>query len=111
MIIHKGLTPERWSQFSLAEQLANVGTDVERAIRWKEKNKSDYSTQAFERALELLDFTIADPKNRRSLRELCRVREALVDFVVYDNVYQSTSEAWQKYFYYFGYLAASERGK
>lgn len=37
MIIHKGLTIERWSQFSLAEQLANVGTDVERAIRWKER--------------------------------------------------------------------------
>ena len=59
MIIHKGLH-ERWHQFSLAEQLANVGTDVERAIRWKEKNNPDFSQKAFERSLELLDF------NRRS---------------------------------------------
>ncbi len=111
MIIHKGLTLERWSQFSLAEQLANVGTDVERAIRWKEKNNLDYSNKAFERALELLDFTMADDKNKKRLSEICRVREALVDYFAYDNEYRSTAEAWQKYFYYFGYLAAFERGK
>lgn len=111
MIIHKGLTLERWSQFSLAEQLANVGTDVERAIRWKEKNNLDYSNKAFERALELLDFTMADGKNKKRLSEICRVREALVDYFVYDNEYRSTAEAWQKYFYYFGYLAAFELGK
>ncbi len=110
MIIHKGLQ-ERWHQFSLAEQLANVGTDVERAIRWKEKENADFSQKAFERSLELLDFTIADPKNKKSLRELCRVREALVDFFAYNNEYQSTSESWQKYFYYFGYLAAYAKGK
>lgn len=107
---HKGLTLERWSKFSLAEQLANVGADVERAIKWKKRERSDYAQQAVERVLELMYLTIADIKNKKRLSELCRVREALVDYLVYDNVYQSTSEAWQRYFYYFGYLAAAERG-
>lgn len=35
--------------------------------------------RAFERALELLDLTAADPKNQSRLRELRRVREALSD--------------------------------
>ena len=108
--IHKGLTLERWSQLSLAEQLANVGCDIERAIRWRNKGNLEFSRNAFERALELIDFTKVDPKNSTSRREICRMREALVDYFVYDNEYGSTDEAWQKYFYSFNYAAALERG-
>ena len=58
----------------------------------------DYSRRAFERALELLDMTVADGKNRARLRELLRVREALADHFFFDNSYQSTQESWQRYF-------------
>lgn len=112
MRIHKDLTPERWFKFSLCEQLANVGMDVERTISWKEKGDLKYSQNAFERALELLDLTIADPKNRKEmLRELLRVREKLIDHFMYDNEYQTTQEEWQKYFYEFNYAAAIQRGR
>lgn len=109
-MIHKGLSPERWFTFSLFEQLANVGMDIERTIQWRNKN-SDYSTQAFERALELIDLTIADPKNRNRLKEICRARYMLVDHFVFDNEYNSTDEQWQNYFYQFNYAAALARGK
>ena len=80
MKIHKELAAGRWFEFSLMEQLANVGTDIERTIRWKQKGNLEYSQKAFERALELLDLTIADPKHRKRLKELTRTREVLVDY-------------------------------
>lgn len=67
MIIHKQLAAGRWFELSLVEQLANVGSDIERTIQWKKKGDFEYSKEAFLRALELLDLTIADPKNRKRL--------------------------------------------
>jgi len=111
MIVHKQLASGRWFKFSLVEQLANVGSDVERTIRWKKKGEPEYSQKAFERSLELLDLTIADPKNKKRLKEIVRVREALVDHFMYDNVYATTAELWQKYFIAFNYAAGLKRGR
>jgi hypothetical protein len=110
-IIHKDLADGRWSSFSLIEQLANVGTDVERAIRWKKKGNMEYSEQAVDRALELMDFTITDPKNKKRLKELLPVRAMLADYFMGINEFSFTDEFWQKYFYDFGYAAAVARGK
>lgn len=111
MIIHKDLAGGRWFELSLIEQMANIGCDVERTISWKKKGNLEYSGQAFERALELIDFTIEDPKNRKRLREIVRTREALVDHFVYDNIYNTTDEIWQNYFFAFNYAAAIKRGR
>ncbi len=110
-IHHTSLTIERWSRFSLLEQLANVGSDVERTIQWKKRGNLEYSQNAFERVLELLDFTIEDPKNKKRLREILRVREALIDYFMYSNEYSSTDKSWQDYFYQFNYAAAMQKGK
>lgn len=112
-MIHKDLTPDHWFAFSLFEQLANVGCDIERTIYWRNDKNSDYSQKAFERALELLDLTIADPKHKGKgrLKELVRMREALVDYFVYDNEYNSTDELWQNYFFAFNYAAAVKKGR
>ena len=110
MIIHKDLANGRWFKFSLAEQLANVGSEIERTIIWKKKD-INLSNKAFDRAIELLDFTVADPKNKKRLKEILRVREALADHFVFDNEYNSTDEQWQKYFYDFNYAAALQRGR
>lgn len=111
-VIHKGLLESgRWFKLSLVEQMANIGTDVGRAIQWKVKGDELASRQAFERALELIDFTVADQKNRKRLKEILRVREFLADYFVGSNQYGFTDDAWQNYFYYFGYAAAAQRGK
>lgn len=95
---HRELAAGRWNQFSFAEQMANVGSEIERTISWKAKGRPDYCDRAFDRAIELLDLTIADVRNRTRLRELLRVREALADCFVFNNSYQSTPESWQRYF-------------
>jgi hypothetical protein len=110
-IYHKDLASGRWFKFSLVEQLANIGSDVIRAIQWKNKGNQEYSKQAFERALELIDLTVADPKNKKRLREILRAREALVDYLVYDNEYGSNDESWRNYFYNFNYASAVQRGR
>jgi hypothetical protein len=105
---HRELAAGRWNQFSFAEQMANVGSEIERTISWKAKGRPDYGDRAFDRAIELLDLTIADARNRTRLRELLRVREALADCFVFNNSYQSTPKSWQRYFRCFLFAA---RGK
>lgn len=109
MIYHKDLAEGRWQQFSLMEQLANVGSEVSRALNWREKKNLAYSEKAFFRALELLILTIADPKNVTRLKELTRLKEALGDYFVGENEFKSTPESWMKYFYHFTYAARKDK--
>ncbi len=111
MMMHEGLTQERWSKFSLLEQLANIGTEIGRTINWKRKNDKEKSLAAFYRALELIDLTIADPKNKKRLKEIVRTRFVLVDHFMYDNEYNTTDEIWENYFYQYNYAAALQRGR
>lgn len=108
---HKDLSDGRWQEFNFAMQMANVGSEVERAIKWKNKNKPERSQLAFFRALELMDFTIADKKNINRLGELCRIREVLVDYFFSDNQYKSSDLSWQKYFRAFNWWANISKGK
>ncbi|OGZ63607.1 MAG: hypothetical protein A3A98_02820 [Candidatus Staskawiczbacteria bacterium RIFCSPLOWO2_01_FULL_40_39] len=98
--IHKELADGRWLKFSFAEQMANTGAEIGRAINWKIKDEK-ISNLAFERGLELLDLTINDPKNSRKLKELCRLREVLADYFMGNNEYGSTDQSWNNYFYFF----------
>lgn len=106
---HKNLTNERWQGFSFFEQMANVGSEIERAIKWKNKGNAAYSALAFERALELLDLTIGATKSGSHLKELLRLREILVDYFFCENIYSSSDEKWQKYFYAFNFAARKDR--
>lgn len=99
-IQHRDLASGRWHQLSLAQQLGNIGSEISRASKWRDRNP-DIARNAFERALELVDFTLDDPRIRCSisrLRELARLREVVVDFFDGPNQYQSTAESLQKYF-------------
>ncbi len=111
MTIHNELSAGRWFELSLVEQLANIGADIERCIKWKQKGKLNQSQLAFERALDLIYLTVEDPKNRNRLKEVLRTREALIDHFVYDNEYNTTDEQWQRYFYQFNYAAAVKKGR
>ena len=109
-MLHQGLTSERWSKFSIFEQLANVACDIGRTIDWKKKNDIQSSEAAFARALELLDLTIDDPKNKGPRRrELRRVKEMIIDHFMCDNTYNTTDDEWQRYFDDFLYAAGLER--
>jgi len=106
MFFHKELTEEKWQSLPFFEQMANIGAEIGRAINWREKDK-ETSTASLYRGIELLDATIKDKKNHKSrLIELCRVREAVVDYFCFDNIYGSNDEKWNNYFYGFNYAAS-----
>ncbi len=102
---HKDLADGKWQELTFLEQMANIGSEVERAIKWKNKNNPQYSQMAFERALELLDLTVENKKNKDRLKELLRLREALADYFAFENIYGSSDEKWHNYFYAFSFAA------
>lgn len=109
-MLHKSLSREKWFSLSLAEQLANVGAEVGRAINWKVKEDEIKSHSAFLRAIELLDLTIEDKKNQKGhLKELCRLKELLGDYFSENPLYQQSAEQLNNYFYPFGYYAALKK--
>jgi len=106
MAIHADLAAGRWQTLTLAEQLGNVGSEVGRAIRAKERRDESRFEPALERALELLDLTLADPRWRANrLKEIARAREVTCDFLVGDNEYHSTGESLDRYFLQFAMAA------
>lgn len=102
---HQSLAAGRWKELSFLEQMANIGSEVERALNWRSKNNPPYSQKAFERALELLDLTLDAGGSFARLKEVARVRELLADFFLGSNEYRSTEACWKKYFFYFGIAA------
>lgn len=101
---HKEQAQGAWASHSLLFQMANVGSEVYRALKWRDKNQS-IAQHAFERSLELFDLTIDDGKNIGRLKEVLRAREMWVDFFAYDNIYHSTRDSWEKYFLQFAAAA------
>lgn len=106
-VVHKNLAAGRWFTLSLMEQLGNIGSEIERTIRWKNQHNDVRANTAMERALELLDLTIADQRwiTAHRLKELVRLREVLCDWFYGKNEYQSSDDAWKKYFLAFGIAA------
>lgn len=113
MIQHKDLAESgRWAEMPFSQQMANIGSEVFRAGKWKEKEKTERAQNAADRALELLDFTVsARTKAHESTRELLRLREVLCDYFYGDNQYASTNDSLNKYFDPFSMKAARQRHK
>jgi hypothetical protein len=66
----------RWRRFTISEQLANVGSEVERAIRSHQAGQQTRFDNALTRALALFDLTATDERWRgRRRREILRARE------------------------------------
>ena len=102
---HKSLAAGRWSELSFFEKMANIGSEVERALNWRAKNNAAYSKQAFLRALELVDLSLDSVKGFSRIKELTRLREAIVDYFSGQNQFMSTDASWRKYFASFTYAA------
>ncbi len=108
--IHKNMASGKWFEMTLAEQLANVGSDVDRIISWRKKLNEKYAENAFYRALDLLDLTISDKRwHGPKLKELCRLREVLCDSYLGGELYNTPLEYFQKYFFQFALVASKNK--
>lgn len=105
---HREQAAGKWGGFSLAEQLGNVGSEVGRMLRWKDRDQQ-LATAAFTRALELIDLTLADARWRHRLREIARARELLCDAAGGGGEYGTTLEDLDRYFLAFAVAARARR--
>ncbi|MBC8323191.1 MAG: hypothetical protein H8E70_06455 [Candidatus Marinimicrobia bacterium] len=110
-IQHKELALGRWAKMSLAEQMANIGSEISRAIHWRNKNNEKYSHNSINRALELITLSIDAVENKSHLKELTRLREAINDYFYGDNEFSSSDLSWQKYFDHFNYSARLKQNR
>jgi hypothetical protein len=106
MTSHAQLSSGRWQALGLAEQLANVGSEVERAILAWRNGRSERFEKALDRALELFDLTARDERWRgHRLREILRAREEFVR-LFFDLPHDPASaEGLRRYFLAFAVLA------
>ncbi len=88
---------EKWQQYSLAQQLGNIGSEVLRAINREKIGDAPGRANALERALDLISLTLDDAKNRGRLKEITRLQELLADNYVNANYYQVGLVELQKY--------------
>lgn len=99
----------RWREYTFEEQLGNIGSEISRALHWKDKNKEAFDS-AIARAFELMDFTVQDCrwKNYR-LKELVRVRELMADALYSGREYGATFEDLNRYFFDYALAARKDR--
>lgn len=105
---HASLAAGRWFTMPLVEQLAHVGSEVGRIRRWQEKDPQACE-KAFNRALELLDLTIQDPRWKGRRKELTRTREFLCDAMLGGGADGNDLADLDRYFHH--YALASRIGR
>jgi hypothetical protein len=96
----------RWPAFSLAVQLGNVGSEVDRAIAAWAAQRSDRFDRALARALELFDLTARDERWRgHRRREILRAREEFCRLFFDNDVASGAARTLREYFLQFALLA------
>lgn len=72
-----GPSPQRWSGFSVAQQIIMISNELSRAGNWMGPGDSTLRRDAYARALVLADLTAAGNHRLAFRRELLRWRELL----------------------------------
>lgn len=78
--VKNNFNSKKWFKLSLSEQMANIGSEVIRAIKWRQKGEKKHWEKAIERALELFDLTLSDRRWKNRAKEIARMREVICDF-------------------------------
>lgn len=107
-VAHKELADGRWQELSFVQQMANIGSEIGRAINWQNKGNPQYARKAVDRALELISLTLAAGNRPACIREVARLKEAVIDYFYGENEFSSSDMLWRKYFDHFNYAARKD---
>jgi hypothetical protein len=107
----KELASGRWREFSLVEQMGNIGSEVGRAIKYFKNGDKKSFNVAFEKALELFDLTLEDDRWKGRRKEIARGRAVfcslLFDAILTDDL-RKELDSFDEYFLWFA-VAVNER--
>lgn len=108
-LLHGDNIATSWRQMSLEAQLGNIGSEFERALRWKAKKQQPMFAKATERMLELFDLTLADTRwHNHRLKELTRAREVACAELYGDKELSGNPEGLKRYFLQFATFARAQ---
>lgn len=99
-------TARTWNTRPLVDQLAHVGSEVDRAIRAHAAGNDVRFDSALSRALELFDLTAADERWRGARRrEILRARSEFCRLFFDDSVAPDSAAGLSRYFQQFATAA------
>ena len=101
---HESLAAGKWFELSLCSQMGNIGSEVGRARRWKEKDAKLFESAIF-RAIELINLTLSDKRWINRYKEIARAKEVICDAYLGGGEYNSSFESLEKYFYHFAFAS------
>ena len=87
-----------WFAMPVGVQISNVGSEVHRAIRWKNRGDVQKKNSFCMKAIEFLELMKKDPKNRYRTGELDCCIDELQDYLMGENSYNTSEEQLIKYY-------------
>lgn len=108
-MIHTTLAQGRWFELSLAQQFANIGSEIHRLVSADKSHNYARFYAAFDRALELIDLSLADPRWKTGYKEIARAREILCALYFGQNEYDTSLEELDDYFFRFALAAQMDK--
>lgn len=100
-MLHTALAQGGWFALSLAQQFANIGSEIHRLIAADKSHDYARFYSAFDRALELIDLSLSDPRWKTGYKEIARLREILCGLYFGRNEYDTSLQALDDYFFRF----------
>lgn len=107
---------EKWAALDFITQMANIGSEVGRTLKWKQKSNKALAKSSFIRAIDLFDLTIevgrikSTPSSRDSM-----LREVLMARDQFSNEYLSEDQSAiiksEKYFAQFAKACAARSNR
>ncbi len=88
----------KWYEMPVSLQFANIGSEVNRAIKWKKRNDIQKARNFASKAIDFLIIIKKDPKNKHRVGEIDAAIEELNDYFFGENYYQTTDEVLIRFY-------------
>ena len=88
----------RWFEMPVWMQISNIGSEVERAVKWKRRGDIQKSRNFCRKAIDFWHLSEADPKNKHRIGEFQCAIDELADYFLGDNMFQTSEEMLTRYY-------------
>ena len=86
-----------WYSMPVNVQIANIGSEVGRALRWKDRDPQK-AENFCRKAISFWEIVKSDPKNRFRVKEFQAAIDELEDFFLGENLYQTSEQVLRHYY-------------
>jgi len=90
---HANLSPERWSAFSLDQQILMIGNEMARAKKSMGRRDIPGLRLSYERILRLVDLTVEVQKRSTLRKELLRWRDLIAELYIHPDPHPADHRA------------------